>query len=191
MGLSKPSHVIQEIVAAYLQRLYTSPVKTKAATSCVITALGNLTGQKLSNVKFINQDSLMAFGLFGLLFGGTVPHYFYKYVRLITKNPWGILLIERLLYTPIFQGATLYLLAWLEGKSHEASMKQTQSLYVPVLAANLKYLTLLQFLNIKYVPPMLHVLVLNLISYFWTTFLAHLWIKSMKDRSSSKVSKKT
>lgn len=65
MVLSKPRDIIYELVGAYFQRLYTSPVKTKALTSCVFATLGNLISQKLSGTKYLNQDSLVAFALFG------------------------------------------------------------------------------------------------------------------------------
>lgn len=68
MALSKPSHLIYELLGAYFERLYNSPVKTKAFTSCFISALGNVTSQKLNGAKFINQDKLIAFGLFGFVY---------------------------------------------------------------------------------------------------------------------------
>lgn len=43
---------------------------------------------------------------------------------------------------------------YLQGKSHRVAFDQMQKLYLPMLTANLKYLTLLQFINIKYIPPM-------------------------------------
>ncbi|XP_015603276.1 PXMP2/4 family protein 3 [Cephus cinctus] len=173
MAFSKPTHIIYNLVGAYFESLYENPLKTKALTSCVIATLGNLASQRLSGVKYLNQDSLIAFGLFGLLFGGTIPHYFYKYVQSITRNPLGILLIERLMYTPCFQALSLYLLARFEGHSDEVARKQVEKLYWPILTANWKYLTLLQFINIKFVPPMLQVLVVNLIGFLWVIFLAN------------------
>lgn len=136
-----------------------------------------------------------------LLIGGPVPHYFYSYIHLLTKNPLGILLIERLIYMPCYQVLALYIIAilevwnyffsfccklyskfyfdsyriaiytkliylltmknryilveiYLQGKSHSTACGQVQKLYQPLLIANLKYLTLLQYINIKYVPPM-------------------------------------
>ncbi|XP_020706588.1 PXMP2/4 family protein 3 [Athalia rosae] len=173
MALSKPTHIIYELVGAYFQNLYTNPLKTKALTSCCIATLGNFVSQKLRGVKYLNQDSLVAFALFGIIFGGSVPHYFYQHVHKITKHPLGILLIERLVYTPLYQVLSLYMLARFEGKSHEASYAQLEKLYQPVLLANLKYLTLFQFINIKFVPPMLRVLVVNLIGFFWSIYLAN------------------
>ncbi|XP_020291249.1 PXMP2/4 family protein 3 [Pseudomyrmex gracilis] len=183
MSLSKPANIIYDLLGAYFQRLYYSPVKTKAVTSCVIAALGNIVAQKLSGARRLNEDSVLAFALFGLFFGGPVPHYFYQYVHLLVKHPLGILLIERLIYTPCFQAFGLYMLAIFEGKSHQVARAQMEKLYLPLLIANLKYLTLYQFINIKFVPPMLRVLVSNIIGFAWVIYLAK---KRAKEASKEK-----
>ncbi|XP_012223835.1 peroxisomal membrane protein 2 [Linepithema humile] len=182
MSLSKPSTIIYGLLGAYFQRLYTNPLKTKAITSCVIAALGNLVSQKLSGARHLNEDSILAFALFGLFFGGPVPHYFYTYIHLLVRHPLGILLIERLIYTPCFQALALYMLAIFEGKSHRIACNQMQKLYLPMLMANLKYLTLLQFINIKYIPPMLRVLVVNLVGFIWVIYLANKRAKASKEK---------
>ncbi|XP_011873851.1 PREDICTED: PXMP2/4 family protein 3 [Vollenhovia emeryi] len=182
MSLSKPTSLAYSLIGAYLERLYSSPVRTKAITSCIIAALGNVASQKLSGAKQLNEDSVLAFALFGLLFGGPVPHYFYTYVRLFVKQPLGILLIERLIYTPCFQALALYLLAIFEGKSHNVACVQMQRLYLPTLMANLKYLTLFHYINIKYVPPMLRVLMLNLIGFAWVIYFANKRAKISKEK---------
>lgn len=182
MSLSKPTNIMYNLIGAYLEQLYSSPLRTKAVTSCIIAALGNMTSQKLSGAKKLNQDSVLAFALFGLLFGGPVPHYFYTYIRLFVKHPLGILLIERLIYTPCFQALALYLLAIFEGKTHQVACTQMQRLYLPTLRANLQYLTLFHFINIKYVPPMFRVLVVNLIGFAWVIYVAN--------KRTTKISKK-
>ncbi|XP_072747657.1 PXMP2/4 family protein 3 [Anoplolepis gracilipes] len=182
MSLSKPVNIFYSLVGAYLQRLYFSPLKTKAITSCIIAALGNVVSQKLSGARQLNEDSILAFALFGLFFGGPVPHYFYSYVPLLVKHPLGILLIERLLYMPCFQALALYMLAIFEGKSHRMASDQMQKLYLPTLKANLKYLTLFQYINIKYVPPMLRVLMVNLIGFIWVVYLANKRAKALKEK---------
>ncbi|XP_003489502.1 peroxisomal membrane protein 2 [Bombus vancouverensis nearcticus] len=180
MALSKPKDLILQLTSAYFERLYTSPLKTKAITSCVIAALGNFISQKISGAKRFNEDSFLAFALFGLFFGGPLPHYFYTYINPFVRNPLILLLIERCLYTPCYQALALYMLSMFEGSSHDDALKQMKKLYLPVLTANLKYLTLLQFINLKYVPPILRVLVVNLIGFCWAIYLAQQRSKQTK-----------
>ncbi|CAK9812478.1 Peroxisomal membrane protein 2 [Anthophora quadrimaculata] len=186
MALSKPTNLILQLTSAYFERLYTSPVKTKAITSCIIATLGNFLSQKISGVKRINEDSLLAFALFGLFFGGPLPHYFYTCIQPFVRNPLILLLVERCLYTPCYQALALYMLSIFEGNTHNDACKQMKKLYLPVLMANLKYLTLLQYINLKYVPPVLRVLVVNLIGFFWAIYLAQQRTKHSKATGGKK-----
>lgn len=172
MALSKPTDFMYKLLGAYLERLYSNPLKTKAITSCILASFANILSQKLAGAKRINKDNVISFALFGLLIGGPVPHYFYTYINLLVKNPLGIFLIERLIYMPCFQALALYTLALFEGKSHKEACKQTEKLYLQAVITNLRYLTLLQFLNIRYVPPMLRVLVVNFIGFVWAVYFA-------------------
>ena len=185
MAFSKPNIILQ-LTSAYFERLYTSPIKTKAITSCIIAVAGNYLSQRISGVKHVNKDSLLAFALFGLLFGGPVPHYFYMYIHPLVKNPLMLLAIERCLYMPCFQALALYMLALLEGNTHNDACKQMKKLYWPILGANLRYLTLLQYINMRYVPPVLRVLMVNLIGFFWTVFLAQQRAKQEKVKGGRK-----
>ncbi|XP_014474062.1 PREDICTED: peroxisomal membrane protein 2 [Dinoponera quadriceps] len=173
MALSKPTDFIYRFVGAYLERLYSNPLRTKAVTSCILASLANVLSQKLSGAKQINKDNVIAFALFGLFIGGPVPHYFYTYINLFVKNPLGLFLVERFIFMPCFQALALYTLALFEGKSHKEACKQMERMYLPTVMSNLRYLTLLQFLNIRYISPMLRVLVANCIAFLWSIYLAN------------------
>lgn len=101
----------------------------------------------------------MIFFLFRLLFGGTIPHYFYDFIERVfphetTAFPLAKkLLFERLIFAPFMQAFSLYTLARLEGKNHVAALKQLNALYCTVLEANWKWLTLFQIINIAFIPP--------------------------------------
>ncbi|KAF4523916.1 hypothetical protein B566_EDAN012267 [Ephemera danica] len=146
-----------QLVGKYFQQLYMHPIRTKSITSCVVASLGNLTSQCLYSRGKIDKNSLEAFALFGLLFGGTVPHGFYKILESIAPGDSvsaSILrfLIERFIYTPLFQLLSLY--------------------SVSVFEDNWKYLSLFQFINVTFVPPMLRVLFGNLLGFFWCIYVA-------------------
>ncbi|XP_028036185.1 peroxisomal membrane protein 2 isoform X1 [Bombyx mandarina] len=174
MSLSKP---IMNLVASYLQNLYLHPIKTKAITSCVVGTAGSLASQIVAG-ESIRLDPILAFGFYGLLFGGTVPHYFYETVeRLFPEESASFplakkLLLERLIFAPLMQAFSLYSLARFEGKTHRAALKQLFALYLPVLEANWKWLTLFQVINLAFIPPMLRVLFMNIVGFGWAMFLA-------------------
>lgn len=175
--LSKPYKITFQLIGSYLQQLYLNPIRTKSITACIIATLGNYTAQKFAGVKVINQDTLCAFGIYGLLFGGTIPHYFYEILsRIINEEskfaPFQQLLIERFIFMPIYSFFSLYMISRLEGKTHKESMSHVARVYFPIVEANVKYLTVLNYLNLNFVPPMLRVLVANLIGFFWVVYLA-------------------
>ncbi|XP_054258488.1 peroxisomal membrane protein 2-like [Macrosteles quadrilineatus] len=178
MSLSKPYKLAFTLFGAYYEGLYYNPIKTKSLTSSTIAMLANLTAQYMGGAKRLDQDSLIAFGLFGLLFGGSIPHFFYQMLDQVapdSSSQYVIkqLLLERLIFTPLYQMFVIYMLARFESKTHQQAMSQLVQLYWPLLRANWTWITIPQLLNLTYVPPILRVLFSNLIGYVWTVFLAH------------------
>uniref|UniRef100_U5ENI4 Putative conserved plasma membrane protein n=1 Tax=Corethrella appendiculata TaxID=1370023 RepID=U5ENI4_9DIPT len=174
MSLSKP---IYNLLGAYFEQLFNHPIRTKALTSCVIATTANYTSQKIAGVKKLNTDSILAYGLFGLIFGGNLPHFFYQWLERITQNVRNKQLIqflaERFMFTPVMAALSLYFITRFEGRSHEDGVNQLIDLYKKMLLTNWKFLSLPLFLNFKYVPPMLRVLVTNLIGFCWIIFVAN------------------
>ncbi|XP_022917498.1 PXMP2/4 family protein 3 [Onthophagus taurus] len=187
MVLSKP---LFNFTMWYFNNLFNHPVLTKAITSCIVATSGKLVSELIEGKKTINQKGVFAYALFGLLFGGTCPHYFYQFVeRIVTdETKFGVfkkLILERLIYTPIYQAFILYTLARFEGKNHDRALGQLFVLYVPTLMAAWKYLTLVQILNFTVVPPMLRVLLLNVVGFLYIVYISR---KRQQAKSKSKKS---
>lgn len=119
---------------------------------------------------------MFAYSLFGLIFGGSVPHYFFKMIEKVVPDMeykrFAEFILERLTYAPIFTALSLYFLTIFEGKAPEEALKNLKRLYVNILLTNWKYLTLPVFINFNFIPPMLRVLVANLIGFFWIIYIA-------------------
>jgi len=177
--LSKPSKTVTKLITAYITALYMNPIRTKSLTAAIIATLGNYTAQSLKSSK-IDFQTLGSFGMFGLLFGGTIPHFFYTFLtRVIDEDsrlaPFKMLLVERLLYTPIFQFFSLYMINRLQLKSHSDALRTVSRFYPSTLEANYQYLTILQFVNMYFVPPILRVLFQNLIGFLWVIYVSKKW----------------
>lgn len=133
---------------------------------------------------------------FRLLFGGTIPHYFYSWLERAVSEEASFaivkkLLIERLIYSPLFTAFSLYTISRLEGKDHKTALRDVEGLYWTILTSSWKYLTILQLINLSIVPPavgvaklfyfaeilmfsfQLRVLIVNLIGFFWTIYIAN------------------
>ncbi|XP_044733916.1 peroxisomal membrane protein 2-like [Chrysoperla carnea] len=175
MALLRPFY---DLLDAYLMQLYSNPILTKSITSCVISTSGNFVAQYSSGAKSINRHTLLAFFLFGLFFGGIIPHYFYTYLELfvpgaVTSAVITKIVIERLLFAPAFTAFTLYILTCLEGKSHNEAFRQLKTVFSPILFANWKYISAIHLLNFCVVPPLLQVLIGNFVGFFWVVYLAN------------------
>ncbi|KAL1494752.1 hypothetical protein ABEB36_010300 [Hypothenemus hampei] len=175
MSLSKP---IINGLTFYFSQLFEHPIRTKAISCCLVSLAGNYAAQKISGAKIIDLHTVAAYGAFGLLFGGSIPHYFYSFLDWAVPDEASFaiakrLLLERLVYSPLYQAFALYTLARFEGKDHETAIQQLKGLYWTVLTSSWKYLTILQLINVSVVPPMLRVLVINLIGFFWTIYFAN------------------
>uniref|UniRef100_A0A182MGR2 Peroxisomal membrane protein 2 n=1 Tax=Anopheles culicifacies TaxID=139723 RepID=A0A182MGR2_9DIPT len=173
MSLSKP---IFNLLGSYLEQLFEHPLRTKAITSCVIASSANLVSQKLGGVKQVNTDSVLAYGLFGLIFTGPLSHFFYNWLDRITNDTRFkkllMLLGERALFAPVITALSLYFISRFEYKSHDVALGNLITQYQSILRGNWKYLTLPVFINFNYVPPMLRVLFANIIGFCWMVVLS-------------------
>ncbi|XP_037940190.1 peroxisomal membrane protein 2 [Teleopsis dalmanni] len=175
MSLSKP---IYSLLGVYLEQLFNHPVRTKSVTSGVLAASACYTSQRISGQKKVNQHSVLAYALFGFIFGGSIPHYFYQAMeRLLNENikfrRFILFLSERIIFAPFYQALSLYSLSRFECNSHKTAVANLQKLYWPLLQANWKYLSLAVFVNMAFVPPMLRTVTMSIVSFIWVVFIAH------------------
>ncbi|XP_065086665.1 PXMP2/4 family protein 3 [Ochlerotatus camptorhynchus] len=173
MSLSKPFY---SLLGAYFEQLFNHPVRTKAITSCVIATSANYCSQKIAGTKKVNTDTLVAYGLFGLIFTGPLSHLFYQWLERITNDrrfkQLLMLLGERAIFAPAITALSLYFITRFEGKGHEDGVSNLNDLYKLIVLNNWKYLTLPVLINFRFVPPMLRVLVANIIGFCWIVFLS-------------------
>ncbi|CAO1349823.1 unnamed protein product [Diamesa serratosioi] len=172
MSLSKPFY---SFLGFYFEQLFNNPIRTKSITSCVIATAGSLASQKLTGQE-LKKETIFAYSCFGLCFGGTVPHYFYKCIENILPDVKIRRILEffceRFMFAPLFCALSLYFLSIFEGRTHDQSTKNVLRMYKSVLLANWKYLSFPVFLNINFVPSMLRVFVANAIGFFWIIYLS-------------------
>jgi len=191
MSLSKP---IYSLLGAYLEQLFNHPLRTKSITSSFLAASANYTAQRIGGQKKINKDSLFAYGLFGLIFGGSVPHYFYQTVERLFSEDLRFrklyqFLSERLVFAPLYQLLSLYFLSRFEWNSHNVAVTNLEKMYWSLLSANWQYLSIFIFLNMFYVPPMLRSLFMSSVSFAWIVYIAIKRRRLQEQRTQDSTSK--
>lgn len=171
-------------LAQYLLLLKLYPVFTKAVSSGILSAIGNLLAQMIEKKQKKDLPSLDVSGplrylVYGFFVTGPLSHYFYLLMEywIPPEVPLAIvkrLLLDRLLFAPTFLLLFFLIMNLLEGKDVSAFAAKMRSGFWPALQMNWRMWTPLQFININYVPLQFRVLFANMAALFWYAYLASL-----------------
>ncbi|XP_057621990.1 peroxisomal membrane protein 2 isoform X2 [Chionomys nivalis] len=134
-------------LAQYLLLLKLYPVFTKAVSSGILSALGNLLAQMIEKKQKKDSQSLDVRGLLRYL----------VYGRLRKEDCHNFKVILD-----------------CKGKDASAFAAKMRSGFWPALQMNWRMWTPLQFININYVPLQFRVLFANIAALFWYAYLASL-----------------
>ncbi|XP_040208061.1 peroxisomal membrane protein 2 [Rana temporaria] len=189
-GASKPIRELADVplhtllLRTYLQLLHSRPVLTKAITSGILSALGNLLSQNIeqrrkskSSAKNVDPVALLRFAAFGLFFTGPLSHYFYLFLEQVIPSSTPMaglrrLLLERLIIAPAFLFLFFTVMNFLEGKGLNSLNNKLKDSYWSALKMNWKVWTPFQFINMNYIPVQFRVLFANMVAFFWYTYLS-------------------
>ncbi|XP_004635895.1 peroxisomal membrane protein 2 isoform X2 [Octodon degus] len=172
-------------LARYLLLLRLYPALTKAATSGILSALGNLLAQmikkrqKKEDSESIDARGPLRYAAYGFFITGPLSHYFYLFLEHWVPPDVPLaaakrLLLDRLLFAPAFQLLFFLTMNLLEGKDTAALVARVRSGFWPALRMNWRVWTPVQFININYVPLQFRVLFANLVALFWYAYLSSL-----------------
>ena len=191
----------QEAWTAYNEALQSDPLIVKSVTACIILGFADLAGQaleaRLKRQNYVTiaegndddeeqQDAAVdfartaRFAFFGLVLQAPWNHFYYQLLDGAippTVEPWtattGIkVVIDQFVQAPIFTVLIFAFLGFLEGKSVAAIKQQLDDDYVDTMLANWKLWIPATIVNIAFVPPILRVLYLNCVFFFWSIFLS-------------------
>uniref|UniRef100_A0A4X1UTU8 PGAM family member 5, mitochondrial serine/threonine protein phosphatase n=2 Tax=Sus scrofa TaxID=9823 RepID=A0A4X1UTU8_PIG len=151
-------------LAQYLRLLRLYPVLTKAATSGILSALGNFLAQmiekkqkKESCSQKLDVNGPLRYAIYGFFFTGPLSHFFYLFLEhwIPPEAPWASvqrLLLDRLLFAPAFLLLFFLIMNFLEGKDFAAFVAKMKRGFWPALQMNWRVWTPVQFINVNYVP---------------------------------------
>jgi len=176
---------------SYNVALEQDPLITKSITASVILGAADLTGQAIErniNNEALEQSGAVSvdlaragrFALFGLVLQAPWNHFYYQFLDGAlppTDDPLtfttGIkVVIDQFLQAPIFTVIIFYFLGLLEGKTLEGVGAQLEKDYKDTMLANWKLWVPATAVNIAFCPPILRVLFLNCVFFFWSIFLS-------------------
>jgi len=188
----------QQAWTAYNDALQTSPLLVKSVTASVVLGAADLVGQALEDAKSGDKTDLdvartVRFAFFGLVLQAPWNHFYYQILDGAlppTPEPWTSTtaiktVIDQFVQAPIFTILIFAFLGFLEGKSVGAIQQQLDDDYKDTMVANWKLWVPATVINIAFVPPILRVLYLNGVFFFWSIFLS---LKLNEEDSSSESS---
>jgi len=176
--------VITDAWTAYNDALEASPLVVKSVTASVILGAADLAGQALESkddpISEIDFARFARFAFFGLVLQAPWNHFYYILLDGAlppTPDPFTTttatkVVIDQFVQAPIFTVLIFAFLGALEGKSLEAIQKQLDEDYANTMVANWKLWVPATAVNIAFCPPVLRVLFLNCVFFFWSIFLS-------------------
>jgi len=168
----------------------------KSITAGVILGAADLSGQAIqqSLLASTNEDStkekeggggvdiarFARFAFFGFILQAPWNHFYYQFLDGAlppTEDPFTSttaikVLIDQFIQAPIFTVIIFAFLGVLEGKSIADIKRQLDEDYVDTMLANWKLWVPATAVNIAFCPPILRVLFLNVVFFFWSIFLS-------------------
>ncbi|XXG52677.1 hypothetical protein AAC387_Pa03g0938 [Persea americana] len=170
-------------ISWYLIALERYPMLTKALTSAFLNFIGDSICQLLINrMPCLDLKRSFIFTFLGFVLVGPTLHFWYFYLSKLVTLPGASgaflrLIIDQLIFSPLFIGVFLSCLVTLEGRPTEIMPKLQQEWFSAVLA-NWQLWIPFQFLNFRFVPQQFQVLAANVIALAWNVILS---FKAHKD----------
>lgn len=161
----------------YITQLTTSPLKTKAVTSGVLSGLQELTAQQLSGTKKFDKR-ILQMAAYGLFISGPLNHVLYEIMNKVfagmtgTKVKVGQLLFSNLVISPIMNSVYLTVMAILAGARSTKQLKanlKTGLLPMQKVSWVISPVSLTFAQNM--LPPTTWVPFFNIISFIFGTYI--------------------
>lgn len=192
----------EEAWSSYLTALEADPLLVKSITAGVILGAADLSGQAIQSATAeegtaaseagIDIARFARFAFFGFILQAPWNHFYYQFLDGAlppTEDPFtsttGIkVVIDQFVQAPVFTVLIFGFLGFLEGKSLEQIKEQLDDDYTDTMLANWKLWVPATAVNIAFCPPILRVLFLNCVFFFWSIFLS---LKLNKTEESSEI----
>ncbi|XP_078600249.1 peroxisomal membrane protein 2-like [Branchiostoma floridae x Branchiostoma japonicum] len=175
-------NVVQRAFKQYILLLRRNPIVTKAITSGLVSALGNILSQKIISYRGgkpapIEWLSVLRYSAVGSFVTAPCAHFFHRWLeRTIPPDKEYAalkrLLADRILFAPPLIFLFFLVMNALEGQNLAVFQMKMKEMYWTTLKMNWKVWTVFMFININYVPVQYRVLFVSMVALLWQTILA-------------------
>lgn len=163
----------------YLGALEAEPLLTKSLTAMGIIGAGDAAAQAIEGQE-LDIGRVARWALFGLVLQAPWNHFFYQFLDGVlppTLDPWTTTTavkvgIDQFVQAPIFTAVIFVFFALVEGRGLAAARQQLNTELGQVLLKNWAVFLPATIINLAFCPPVLRVLFLNCVFFFWVIFLS-------------------
>jgi len=180
---------ITEAWDSYNAALESSPLLVKSLTASVILGSADCAGQFIEKVtadenaeqKELDLARVFRFFIFGLVLQAPWNHFYYLFldgqIPPTPDDPFSQtniikIIIDQFIQAPIFTVLIFAFLGALEGKNIDEIQQKLKDDYPQTIVDNWKLFIPATVINIGFVPPILRVLFLNGVFFFWSIYLS-------------------
>lgn len=178
-GSSSRNNIFVQLWAMYNARLAVYPIATKAFTSLVGFLIGDIIAQKFLGDAgaAINWARVARMASFGFLLHGPTGHYFYSALdRLIVgTTPIKVaskVVIDQLLWAPVFTALFFSYLGFTEGKSFDDVVGKIKRDTWTAVTTSWKFWPLAHTINFAFVPTSQRLLYINALQIGYNVILS-------------------
>ncbi|BDA42748.1 Peroxisomal membrane protein PMP22 [Coccomyxa sp. Obi] len=162
----------------YLRRLEKNPLQTKALTSSVIAGFSDVVAQRMIWKGPLNWRRTAALAVFGLVWSGPANHYWQAFLERVFRGKRDAatlckkVLLDQLTYGPFNNILFMsYIALIVEGRSWEFTQAKLFRDFAGIQKNGWRLWPLASLINYAYVPLRLRVLFVNVVAFFWSTFM--------------------
>jgi peroxisomal membrane protein 2 len=162
----------------YLSQLQRHPLKTKAITAGVLSAVSDITAQKLSGIKKLQLKRLLLKVLFGAFYLGPVGHFLHKALDKLFKGKSDNktvakkVVLEQLTVSPCnILAFMLYFGVVIEGRPWLEVKFKIKKDYPSVQIASWMFWPVVGWVNHRHVPLQFRVIFGSIVACGWGIFL--------------------
>ncbi|KNA25253.1 hypothetical protein SOVF_008190 [Spinacia oleracea] len=171
-------NVAKKSLQSYLSQLQRHPLRTKAITAGVLSAISDIVSQKLSGIQKLQIRRILLKVLFGFAYLGPFGHFFHMMLDKVFKgkqDPKTVakkVLVEQLTVSPLNNMLFMVYYGWIvEGRPWTQVRSRIRKDYPSVQLTAWTFWPVFGWINHKYVPLHLRVIFQSSIAFCWGIFL--------------------
>ncbi|CAI9092603.1 OLC1v1027890C1 [Oldenlandia corymbosa var. corymbosa] len=172
------SSVAKKGVQQYLLLLQKHPLRTKAITAGVLSAISDIVSQKLSGIQKLQLKRLILKVLLGALYLGPVGHFFHLFLDKLfkgkkdTKTVAKKVVLEQVTISPLNNLMfMIYFGLAIEGRTWAQVKSKIKKEYPAVQYTSWTFWPIVGWINHQYLPLQLRVVFQSLVAFGWGIFL--------------------